>query len=51
MQRYGSKPEVYVHGYRDQANYITRRIEEDIEQILAVEAILTSSPITDRVCD
>ncbi len=30
-----SKPEVYVRGYRGQAVYITRRIEEVIDQILA----------------
>jgi hypothetical protein len=30
-----SDPQVYIRGYRDQAIYITRRIEEAIDQILA----------------
>jgi hypothetical protein len=34
-QALGLKPEAYVRGYRDQAVYITRRIEQVIDQILA----------------
>jgi hypothetical protein len=34
-QGFTSNPEVYIRGYRDQAIYITRRIEQVIDQILA----------------
>ena len=34
-RRLGLKPEAYIQGYRDQAIYITRRIEQVIAQILA----------------
>ena len=34
-QGFTSDPHVYIRGYRDQAIYITRRIEQVIDQILA----------------
>ena len=34
-QGFTSDPQVYIRGYRDQAIYITRRIEQVIDQILA----------------
>jgi hypothetical protein len=33
-QGFSSEPQVYIRGYRDQAIYITRRIEQVVDQIL-----------------